>query len=148
MVETKEVYFNDRPPETRFYWHTSLYITNWSNIRIFEYSMINHGFDSTNLWTCMVWQIHDSSLNIRIFGFDRVKIPFTGIIASGPWKGNNVASNLWFPSRGYRSALKLQLVESLYPWLWQSYALFVVHPQIDSFYEWIGRSLDDSVCWS
>src|SRR6266496_6293450 len=36
MVETKEVYFNDRPPETRFYWHASLCITTWSNIRIFE----------------------------------------------------------------------------------------------------------------
>src|SRR5438046_2031630 len=36
MVETKEVYFNDRPPETRFYWHASLCITAWSNIRIFE----------------------------------------------------------------------------------------------------------------
>src|SRR5437762_1549572 len=36
MVETKEVYFNDRPPETRFYWHTSLCVTAWSNIRIFE----------------------------------------------------------------------------------------------------------------
>ena len=34
-------------------------------------------FDSTNLWRCTVWQIHDSTSNIRIFEFDRVKIPFT-----------------------------------------------------------------------
>ncbi len=45
--------------------------------QIFEYSRTNHGFDSTNLWTHMVWQIHDSSSNIRIFRFDRVKMPFT-----------------------------------------------------------------------
>ena len=44
---------------------------------MFEYLRTNHGFDSTNLWRCTVWQIQDSTSNIRIFGFDRVRIPFT-----------------------------------------------------------------------
>ena len=67
-----------------FYWYVriSLYYHftfSASSIRqMFEYSRMNHGFDSTNLWRCMVWQIHDLTSNIRIFEFDRVKIPFTG----------------------------------------------------------------------
>ena len=51
--------------------------------QIFEYSRLNHGFDSTNLWRCTVRQIPDSTSNIRIFGFDRVKIPFTGMGMGG-----------------------------------------------------------------
>src|SRR5271170_8066171 len=46
-------------------------------IRIFKYSRTNQGFDSTNLWRRMIRRIHDSASNIRIFGFDRIKMPFT-----------------------------------------------------------------------
>jgi len=53
--------------------------------QMFEHSRMNHGFDSTNLWRrIMVWQIHDSTSNIRIFGFDRVKIPFTDLGIAAP----------------------------------------------------------------
>src|SRR5271170_4130699 len=46
-------------------------------IRMFEYSRTNQGFDSTNLWRYMIRRIHDSATNIRIFGFSRIKMPFT-----------------------------------------------------------------------
>jgi hypothetical protein len=83
--EIKEVYFNYRLSETRgfaenrvFCWHASICITTSLSVcQIFEYLTINRGFDSTNLWRHMVWQIHDLTSNIRIFGFDRVKMPFT-----------------------------------------------------------------------
>src|SRR5271170_6519795 len=38
-----------------------------------------HGFDSTNIWRRMVRRIEYSTPNIRIFGFDRIKMPFTGM---------------------------------------------------------------------
>src|SRR5208282_1242310 len=45
--------------------------------QIFEYSRTNRGFDSTNLWRRMIRLFHDSTSNIRIFGFDRIKIDIT-----------------------------------------------------------------------
>src|SRR5204863_7659438 len=52
-------------------------LTSSGLCQMFEYSRTNRGFDLTNLWRHTVWQIHDLTSNIRIFGFDRVKIPFT-----------------------------------------------------------------------
>ena len=65
MVETKEVYFKNRLPErvdsrriAFLLLHISLYhhfTFSASLIRqMFEYSRMNHGFDSTNLWRRMV----------------------------------------------------------------------------------------------
>jgi len=68
--------------DSSFYWDVLLCITTSASpvCQMFEYSRTNHGFDSTNIWRCTVWQIHDSTSNIRIFGFDRVKMSFTVLI--------------------------------------------------------------------
>src|SRR5271170_8137406 len=85
MIETKEVYSKNRlskhvySRKNAFYGDMSICITTLALPirRTFEYSRTNQGFDSTNLWRHMIRRIHDSASNIRIFGFDRIKMPFT-----------------------------------------------------------------------
>src|SRR5271170_701227 len=87
MIETKEVYSKNRfskhvySRKNAFYGDMSICITTLALPirRTFEYSRTNQRFDSTNLWRHMIRRIHDSASNIRIFGFDRIKMPFTDV---------------------------------------------------------------------
>ena len=68
----------------------------------FEYLSTNHRFDSTNLWEHMVWQIYDSTSNIRIFVFDQMKMLFTAFHAIHASKGASLCDPVWFDRRTWK----------------------------------------------
>src|SRR5271169_6238915 len=106
--------------------HFHLPISCNPNIQMFEYSRTNQGFDSTNLWRHMIRRIHDSASNIRIFGFDRIKMPFT------PWNYGLSGRDAYFYSKAFKSRWRSIFQPEM--WLQYQRPRFVANPSFTDDY--------------